>query len=359
MAKKTVGYVELEWSCPNCGSKNPGMTKACATCGAPQPTNVQFEMGEKRDLIKDSPKVQAAAKGADIHCPYCGTRNPADALVCSQCGGDLKEGQKRESGKVITPVAAQAGVEKQCPSCGTPNPAGNSKCTACGALLASPIQGQVPVQQTAKTAAGSGFFRPWMALPLVAILLVCCVAIGFIFFRTEKTTGVVQDVSWSRIISIEELREVTREAWRDQVPDNAKVLSCSEEYRTRQDNPAPNSKEVCATEYVDKGNGVAEVVETCYYEVYDDFCKYNAKEWQAVDQVSAQGADLQPYWPQISIDSGQREGQRQETYTVDFETNAGMKEYQTDDAALFTQFQPGTEWTLTINTFGQVVEVSP
>ena len=110
---------------------------------------------------------------------------------------------------------------------------------------------------------------------------------------------------------------------------------------------------------MDKGNGVAEVVETCYYEVYDDFCKYNAKEWQAVDQVSAQGVDLQPYWPQISIDSGQREGQRQETYTVDFETNAGIKEYQTDDAALFTQFQPGTEWTLTINTFGQVVEVSP
>ena len=25
MTKRTVGYIELEWNCPNCGSKNPGM----------------------------------------------------------------------------------------------------------------------------------------------------------------------------------------------------------------------------------------------------------------------------------------------------------------------------------------------
>jgi DNA-directed RNA polymerase subunit RPC12/RpoP len=364
LAKKTVGYVEMEWTCPNCGSKNPGMNKNCGTCGAPQPANVEFELGEKREIITDAQKVQAAAKGADIHCPYCGTRNPADAATCAQCGGDLKEGTKRASGRVLNAVPVQPGLEIKCPNCGTLNSPGNDKCSACGTLLTA--RAAVPAAQTATQAPGAasgnaklGFFRPWMALPIIAVLLACCVTLGFLFFRTKSAMGVVQNVQWERVISIEALREVTREAWRDQVPNDGQIISCTQEYRTRQDNPAPNSKEVCSTAYVDKGNGVAEVVETCYYEVYDDYCKYTAPEWQQVDSATAQGADLQPYWPQVNLSNGEREGERKEAYTAYFETSDGVKEFTTDDAALFVQLQPGTQWTLTVNTFGQVVEVSP
>jgi hypothetical protein len=110
---------------------------------------------------------------------------------------------------------------------------------------------------------------------------------------------------------------------------------------------------------VDKGNGVAEVVETCYYEVYDDLCKYTVQEWQQVDRALAEGADQAPYWPQVNLSNGQREGQRTESYSVYFETSAGIKEYTTESEALFSQLQPGSEWTLSVNSFGQVVEVSP
>ncbi len=360
MAKKTLGYVELEWACPNCGSKNPGTQPACGTCGAPQPEKVQFELGQKRDLISDPARQQAAAKGADLHCPYCGTRNAAAATVCAQCGGDLKEGTKRESGRVLTASAPQAG-ETPCPNCGTPNPAGSGKCSACGALLNQP-RAAIPAPATAKPAAGSqkaGFFRPWMALPLIAVFLLICVVVGFFLFRTETLSGVVQEVNWQRTITIEALRDVTREAWRDQVPDAGEILSCRQEFRTRQENPAPNSKEVCATEYVDKGNGVAEVVETCYYEVYADLCKYTVEEWQPVDQAVAEGADQSPYWPTVNLSNGEREGRRAESYGIYFETSAGIKEYTTDSAALFSQFQPGSQWMLSVNSFGQVVEVSP
>lgn len=357
MTRKTVGYVELEWTCPNCGNKNPGMKKSCGTCGAPQPANVQFELDQKRDLIDDAQKASSAEKGADIYCPYCNTRNAADAQTCIQCGGDLKEGLRRESGKVLNSTQAAAGVEIKCPNCATLNPAGSVTCKACGVSLTGTNLPAPTVTQAA--GAKPSAFRPWMALPVVAILALCCLVVGFLFFRTTSLTGTVQDTQWKRTIAIEAQREITKEAWRDQVPSGAEPLACHQEYRRRQDNPAPGAKEVCSTEYVDQGNGAAKVVETCYYEVYDDFCKYKALEWQKVDQSVAQGADLQPYWPQVSLKNGQREGDRAETYIVDFETKDGVKQFTTSDAALYAQLQPGTQWMLSVNTLGTVVDVSP
>jgi hypothetical protein len=198
-----------------------------------------------------------------------------------------------------------------------------------------------------------------MALPVVAILALCCLVVGFLFFRTTSLTGTVQSTEWLRTIDIEAQRDVTKEAWRDQVPSGAEPFSCHQEYRSRQDNPAPGAKEVCSTEYVDQGNGSAKVVETCYYEIYADYCKYNAMEWQKVDQSVAQGIDLQPYWPQVSLSGSQREGNRAENYNVDFNTKDGLKHFTTTDASLYVQFQPGSLWTLNVNTLGGVVDVSP
>ena len=358
MAKNTVGYVELEWSCPNCGNKNPGMKKSCSACGAPQPQGTQFELGEKPVvLITDEKKAADAAKGADIYCPFCNTRNSADAQVCIQCGGDLKEGLKRESGRVLSAAPVGAGGEIKCAGCGTLNPVGSTLCKACGAQL---VRAQVPAQSTATSAAGgkSSALRPWMALPVIAILAICCLVFGFLFFRTSTLMGQVKDNQWQRSIAIEAQGEVTHEDWRDQVPGGGKILSCEQKYRTRQDNPAPGAKEVCSTELVDQGNGSAKVVERCSYEVYAHYCKYSALEWQNVDKAVAEGNDLQPYWPETNLASGQREGERSETYTVNFETKDGIKQYITSDAALFEQLQPGTEWNLVINTLGIVVEVS-
>lgn len=328
MAKKSLGYMELEWTCPNCDTKNPGMQKTCISCGSPQPENVQFGLGEQQELIKDTSKVAQVQKGADFHCPYCGTRNPVDATSCSQCGGDLTGGAQRVSGRVIAgaPNTPQAGV-----------PVG----------INSP--------QTAKPSK----FRPWMLLPVAACVIGACILFGFLVFRTEKSTGIVQNVNWEHVVFIQELRNVTREDWEDQVPSNADVISCDLKYRTRQDSPAANATEVCSTQLVDQGNGAAEVVEDCYYEVYENSCSYTAQEWQQVDQALAQGNDLNPYWPDANLALGQREGDHKATYTVQFQTDKGLKEYTTDNEDLFRQFQPGSTWTLEINTLGAVVSVQP
>ncbi len=59
-SKKTLGYVQLEWTCPNCNSRNPGPVKTCQNCGAPQPDNVQFEQPAEQKFVTDEKAVKAA-----------------------------------------------------------------------------------------------------------------------------------------------------------------------------------------------------------------------------------------------------------------------------------------------------------
>src|SRR5512143_73919 len=129
-SRRTLGYVQLEWTCPNCNSRNPGPVKTCQNCGAPQPENVQFEQPAEQKFVTDDASVKAAQAGADIHCGFCGTRNPATATVCSQCGGDLVEGKRRESGGELQAAAQVAKVI--CTNCGTENPASHTNCSNCG-----------------------------------------------------------------------------------------------------------------------------------------------------------------------------------------------------------------------------------
>ena len=46
--RRTVGYVQNEWTCPNCSTRNKGGVKTCENCGAPQPENVQFELPSEK-----------------------------------------------------------------------------------------------------------------------------------------------------------------------------------------------------------------------------------------------------------------------------------------------------------------------
>jgi len=69
MSQKELGYIELQWTCPNCSHVNPGTTRVCEQCGAPQPEKVTFEQGAGSELRKDDAIKQAAQAGPDIHCP--------------------------------------------------------------------------------------------------------------------------------------------------------------------------------------------------------------------------------------------------------------------------------------------------
>lgn len=357
MARKTLGHVELEWTCKRCGTVNPGLEKTCTNCGAPMAEDDQFELPEEQKLITDEEKLEAVPKGPDVHCPYCGARNPAGTVDCVQCGGNLAEGAARQAGQVLGAHRDLPAAEITCPFCESKIPANSQRCPNCGGDLAPKPEKVIEAPKpTAK-------MPRWMMILGAVILVLCCVGaaiLAALSFRTEEVRGRVEDVSWQRSIDILEERLVERGDWEENVPAEAQNVSCEDKYRETRDSPAPNSVEVCGTPYtVDTGSGVGEVVQDCVYEVYESYCEFEVLQWAVVTQSSAAGSDLQPYWPDLSLAGNQRQGDGHETYSVVFNADGKRYTYVPDGEAEFSQYQPGSEWTIKVNALGGLTSVEP
>ncbi len=363
MAKKSLGYVELEWTCPNCSTKNPGTQKTCLSCGMPQPEDVQFEQPAQEEIISDEKKLAEAKAGPDIHCYYCGSRNAATATACTQCGADLSEGAKRSSGQVLGAHKDKPAAPVTCPACGTENAPAAPKCVQCGSSLVDtppePEQKPPPVPTKAKSK-GTGLLTKIGVVAGILALCACGITFLVLFNRTENLNGTVEDVSWRREIVIEQLMPVSYEAWHDKIPPEAKVVSCSAKVRRTQDQPTSNSREVCGTPYtVDSGSGYGEVVQDCKYEVFEDFCEYTVEEWQETDKQTITGDDFSPSWPALRLANNQREGERDETYTCHFKTEGGNYGYSTSNFNTYKACKIGSQWILQINTFNMVTDIEP
>ena len=358
MAQKELGYVELEWTCKRCGTKNPGTQKVCASCGGPMEANEEFSLPEQQKLIEDENQIEAAKKGSDRQCPYCGARNPADAATCGQCEGDLKGAKAREAGKVLGALQTAAVAQKPCRYCGELVQANAARCPSCGGDLRAPQQAAAAPVAATKTA------MPVWLIAALGVLALCCVG-SLIFFvsqsmRTTASRGVVEMVEWQRSIAILAEQPVQKEAWEEDVPNAATDVFCSDQYRETRSEPAPKATEVCGTPYtVDLGNGNAKVVQDCEYQVYASYCEFRVLEWTVVDQVTAQGTDTNPEWPAVNLAADQREGEASETYSVVFVADGERYTYAAQDEFEFSQFTPGSEWTLNINGLGGLTSVEP
>jgi ribosomal protein L40E len=363
MAKKSLGYVELQWTCTNCGTKNPGAQKTCLSCGMPQPEDVEFEQPAQEELLINEAKLNQAKAGPDIHCHYCGSRNPASAETCSQCGADLAEGTKRDHGQVLGAHRHEEAKAIECPACGTPNEADAPKCIQCGAGLAEPqpeAKQPAPVPAAKPKRSGLG----WLGGAGLVILALLCAAAAITYFvlagRTEDITGTVDSVNWSRSVAIEGLVPVEYEAWHDEIPAEGVVGTCVQKVRGVQNDPAPNSREVCGTPYtVDSGSGFGEVVQDCKYEILEDFCGYTVDQWRQVDSINLSGEDLAPHWPDLALSADRRAGDRTESYRCIFKTEDGVYTFSTSDESLYNRCAVGSRWNLKINTFGAVNELEP
>jgi predicted nucleic acid-binding Zn ribbon protein len=114
------------------------MKKTCENCGAPQPENVQFEQPAEQKFVTEENELKAAKAGPDIHCGFRGARNPANAAVCSQCGGDLAEGKRRQAGREMGP-APTAPKTVTCTKCGSENPGSERVCRSVARRCRAPM----------------------------------------------------------------------------------------------------------------------------------------------------------------------------------------------------------------------------
>jgi len=341
--RRTVGYVENEWNCPNCGGRNKGSVKACDNCGAPQPEDVKFELPSEQKLVTDEAAINAAKAGADIHCGFCGTRNPATAETCSQCGGDLKEGQAREAGRVMQAPPPSPKVIK-CNNCGTENPGSNSTCSNCGAAMPKVQAAQTAAPTPAAKPAAKKKISPVLIGAILGFLAICCIGIYFIFGRTASTVeGTVTNVHWETNVPVQEVRAVDHSNERGSPPSDAYNVSC-------------HTEEKCETKTIDQGNGYSEQVEEC---TDTEYCSYTVDEWTTIQTYPLEGNDLNPIYDSPNLSSDQRIGEETEEFTVTFSTSDGTEIYSPGSVSEFQQFNLGSTWRLKMNLVGGVVGVEP
>jgi membrane protease subunit (stomatin/prohibitin family) len=351
--RRTLGYVQNEWTCPNCNTRNKGAVKTCENCGAPQPENVKFELPSEQKFVTDDASINAAKAGADIHCGFCGTRNPATAKNCSQCGADLTEGKAREAGRVMQAPPPQPKVIK-CDNCGAENPSSNAVCSNCGSPLPKVTTPAIAPQAVAGMNAAKPPTAPkktnWLLIGgILGALAICCVVIGTLFFLPSKSVeATVVDVHWQTSVPLQEIRAVDYSNEAGSPPSDAYDVSCRDE-----------SRDVCEQKTIDKGNGYSEVVEECHTET-QQYCSYTVDEWTTVQTYTLDGNNLQPIYEDPGVSSGQRLGQESEDLTVTFSTSDGGQEtYSPDTVSEFQQFTIGSTWTLKMNALGGVVGVEP
>jgi hypothetical protein len=196
---------------------------------------------------------------------------------------------------------------------------------------------------------------------IIGAAVILLVALGIILpLPSSDVVGTVEAVEWTRSVPIQALSPVTYEDWRDEIPSDVVIGTCEQKAHHTQDEPAPNSKEICGTPYtVDKGSGYGEVVQDCEFEVYADWCEYEVKEWQVVDEFTLSGNDLDPRWPAPQLSTDQREGERKELYECIFDTDGKTYTYKTRDTAEFAQCQIGSRWNLKVNKLNAVLSIEP
>jgi membrane protease subunit (stomatin/prohibitin family) len=361
MARKTVGHVQLEWTCPRCTTRNPGPQKFCNGCGGPQPADVAFEQPAQEQLITDAAELARAKAGPDVHCPYCQNRNTAGSKFCGSCGGDLAGAQARKGGQVLGAHRAGPVADVKCPSCGTANPGTATRCKQCGAALAKLEipKSAAPIGAPAIAVKGPPIGL-WIGLGVVLLCILGIVGALLIGGRSKTLQATVSSVRWERSIAIEGLVAVERQAWQDEVPSSAELLGCRSQMRGTSSEPVAGAQEVCGTPYtVDSGGGYGEVVQDCVYEVYDQFCSYRALDWQVITTPSLSGSDLSPEWPSVSLATDQRRGAEHESYSVVLEAGGDTYTYSPDDAQAYQAFSPGSVWDLQVNGFGSIVDLQP
>jgi len=353
-SRRTLGYIQNEWTCPNCGTRNKGGVKTCENCGSPQPENVQFELPSEQKFVTEEAALKAAQEGPDIHCPFCGTRNPASAKTCSQCGGDLTGGKAREAGRIMqAPPASQQPKVIKCDNCGTENPGSNAVCSNCG----SPLPKVVAPAIASMPAVGANLGQ--LKSPkktnrlliggILAFLAICGVALAALFFFPSKSVkATVTNVHWQTSVPVQEIRAVDHNNEPGSPPSGAYDVSCHDD-----------SHDVCEQKTIDKGNGYSEVVQECHKET-QQYCSYTLDEWRTIQTYPLDGNDLQPVYESPNVSSGQRLGDSSEDLTVTFSTPNGQQEtYSPGNVTEFQQFTVGSTWTLKMNAVGGIVSVEP
>jgi hypothetical protein len=255
--------------------------------------DVNFYLDEDAAEASDPELLGAAKAGADWTCSFCATNNRGNAAVCRQCGAERGSSAALKE-KIIPLMNAAPG-----------NP--------------------VPLASAPKKKA-----NPLGIAIGIAVAVIACFAVYFLFFTSSEKTGLLERGSWQRSIPVEAFMWNQHDAWEGQVPANAVVLSSRrEKYGTEK---IQTGSQRVKTGTRDMGNGFFEDVyedKPVYEErdVYKDKISYKIQEWIVVRTLKKEGElGEEPAWPEAALANGEREGRRAESAVLNL--RVGKKEYK-------------------------------
>ena len=231
----------------------------------------------------------------------------------------------------------------------------------------------------------------------IGCFIIFCLAIAFIsfsFYRAFSTREVSLEVTglyWERVIEIQKLRPLRRKPGKENCPQmpgmfqkpGRSIIMIRVQIGTETKTETVTEKVKSGTKKVkvgvkDLGNGYFEdvyetkpvykdVTKTVTKEVpvykdepvYKNKITYEVDRWQVNRRERAYGTgDDAPYWPEITLEEGEREGNKIEKYMVALIGPKGNTyDYEAPSEAEWRKFQVGKSYKAKISGFGSLKSV--
>ncbi len=348
------------WDCQYCGTMGIlGRHKVCPNCARSRPAGTRFYLPEEAEVVESDKLKEQARIGPDWICAFCASSNPANLDVCRHCNAP------REA------LSEQQLVQEFAPG-------GAPKSGDMTVADAHEAHRQPPPPKA----------RPAWLLPLIGIaILLACLVGGMMLFGSDPLEASVEQFQWQRTVTVETLQTVVEEDW--ELPQGARLISQREDvhhfnpvvvgHETRQ-RTVSEQVQVGERTYVcgqrDLGNGFFEDIECSepVYEtqqrveeyeepivqqvpVYATKYEYEVDRWVAARTERATGNDNQPFWPELSLRAGEREGPREEAYSIVFRDGEGRRYELSFPYEEWLTFESRGSYTLRVNSLGQATGV--
>jgi hypothetical protein len=332
---------QMLWDCRFCGTTRLlGVDhRHCPNCGAPQDPEWRYFPSDADLREVTDPKYKYT--GVDKICPFCQQPNSAAANFCKECGGDLS-GAKQAAVRGPIDSAQVSGVRDDV------------------------VKMKFDAEQAAIKAKGRRKGLSRLQIALIAIVGLCLLLVGGYVVLSRSTYGTsvaVSDMSWQRIISVEQLSARSGSDWRGSVPGDAYNRVCVARDRCHTE----SERYVCGSENVDRGDGsftrrdkyCTRNKQVC---VPDSWCSYTVDRWGFARNITASGGPNDaPTWPNFTPlrTSGlgaERESGRKEVLNVVFKDESQGKTftYNPPDYTTWVTFKPGQRYSVEVNRLEQV-----
>lgn len=333
--------VENFWDCKYCNTTSiKGRYRECPNCSKPRDKNTKFKLPTEITYVPED-EAKKINRNPDWLCKFCCSLNSDDYCVCKSCGAErtsdnldyfsnkLKRNLKSKSSNIKTPLNITETIKNTSDE-----------------YLHEDTSKTFSANNEFYTTTSSNFFKSnWKKLIIIPIIISLILGLIYLLIPKEETIT-IENFKWERSIEIQRYQTVKESGW--SLPSNARLLHSNLEFSHYQqvlDHYETRTRQVAkqrlvgyeeyVTGYRDLGNGYSEeitaqrpIYET-YYEtetyqepVYRNQPIYLTKYYYEIDKwlyersISTNGKDHNSYWGEVTLNTNERIGQKNESYYI-------------------------------------------